>query len=282
MGKGLDALFNKPVIQPQTDKNSILEIAIDQITPNPFQPRKYFSDENIEELASSILAQGLLQPITLRRKDGVLQIVSGERRWRAFKKLGEAAIPAHIIDDINDEKMLELAIIENIQREDLNPLELCDSYSLLMENCGLNQEQVSEQLGKSRSSVANILRLRKLPQVVKDGLLSEKISFGHAKVILGLERADLMEQLFHLIVKKDLTVRKTEELARTIAMDRPPVADKQPAFDPVYITEQEKRLAQKISGHTVRIKMGKDEKGTINIKFTSAEELKQIMEILNK
>lgn len=281
MGKGLDALFNKPIVQVPTDKNSILDIEINQIEPNPFQPRKYFSEENIEELAQSILSQGLLQPITLRRKDGVLQIVSGERRWRAFKKLGESVIPAHIIEDINDEKMLELAIIENIQREDLNPLELCESYSLLMENCGLNQEQVAEHLGKKRSSIANILRLRKLPQIIKDALLSEQISFGHAKAILGLERQDLMEQLFHLVVKKDLTVRKTEDLIKDFGTEKPVEEHPQPKIDPVFITDQEKKLADKISGHPVRIKIGKNEQGTINIKFTNVDELKDIMKILN-
>lgn len=279
LGKGLGAFFNTPVNQPKNE-NSILEIYTSEIEPNPFQPRKIFKEEHLNELASSITSQGLIQPIVLRKLDDGYQIISGERRWRAFKKLQKNTIPAHIMQTVSDEDMLEIAIIENIQRENLNPLEIAESYRQLMHECGLTQEQVAEKLGKKRSSIANYLRLNKLPERIKEGLNEEKISTGHAKVILGLEKEEIMIALYELILKKDLTVRQSEEAARKIVNGKNNSPRRVAAVDQVFITEQERKLSQRINGRNVRIKVNKGEKGAINIKFNNVDELNAIMKLL--
>jgi len=176
--------------------------------------------------------------------------------------------------------MLEMAIIENIQREDLNPLEIAESYKQLMDECCLTQEQVAERLGKKRSSVANYLRLNNLPEIIKDALNEKKISQGHAKIILSINSEEMMTTLFQLVINKDLTVRKTEEEAKKILQGKKNPAKQLPAIDQVFLTEQERKLSQIINGRDVRIKVNKGEKGAINIKFNTVAELDAIMKLL--
>lgn len=285
LGQGLNALFSKPVKSPDNQNDSVDEISelkLDYIKPNPYQPRKNFTEEEIRELAESIAENGLLQPISVRKNDDHYELISGERRFKAFTLLRKETIPARIINDVNNEKMLTLALIENIQREDLNPMELAHSYQRLIFECSLTQEEVAKKLGTKRSSVANILRLQKLSNVMQQALIDKKISMGHAKVILSFEDEKLQIELFNWIISKSASVRETEKKAKDILKgknaDEPKSSLK---IDPVYITEQERLLSHKIDGRSVRIKISEKENGSINIKFNSVAELDSILKIIN-
>lgn len=295
MGKGLDALFNKPIAQKSGEnENLIYDVRLSDIVPNPFQPRKIFNDEDITDLANSIDAQGLIQPIVLRKKGNneSYEIISGERRFRAFKKLSKEMIPAHIFSSLSDQSMMEISIIENVQREDLSPLEISDSYKRLLDDCNLTQEQIADRVGKKRSSVANILRLQKLPEMIKDSLRRKIISLGHAKIILGLENDNHKQILSDLVTKSDLSVRKTEDLVKKVEegffdsidekekKDNPKKKSTNTVSDQIFITEQEELISKKINASKVRIKIGKNEKGTISFKFDSEIEMKDIIKQL--
>ena len=231
LGKGLGALLggdadlsqirkpvgyvNKEVVgadsTPQQGTADILRIPMDMIEPNPFQPRMTFGQDALEELAESIRTLGLIQPITVRRKpDGRYQIISGERRFRACQMAGMDMIPAYI-RDTNDQGMLEMAIVENIQRENLDPIEVAMSYQRLIEECNLTQEQMAVRVGKKRASVTNYLRLLKLPAKIQHDLKVGLLSVGHAKVLLGIEDIRLQEYLCDLVIKDDMSVRQLED-----------------------------------------------------------------------
>ncbi len=294
MGKGLNALFNKPIAQKSGEnENVIYEVKLTDIVPNPFQPRKIFNDDDINDLANSISVQGLIQPIVLRKKQDSkgYQIISGERRYRAFKKLDKEMIPAHIFSSLSDQSMMEISIIENVQREDLSPLEISYSYKRLLDECNLTQEQIAERVGKKRSSVANLLRLQNLPEIIKDTLRDKTITLGHAKIILGLEDDNHKEILNNLITKTDLSVRKAEEIAKKVEAghfddnvnketNKSKKGSKNTLINQILITEQEEILSKKIDGKKVRIKVGKNEKGSISLKFNSVDEMKYIIEQL--
>ena len=230
LGKGLGALLggdadlsqirkpvgyvNKEVVsasQPQQGTADILRIPVDMIEPNPFQPRMSFDQEALEELADSIRTLGLIQPITVRAKsDGRYQIISGERRFRACQLAGMDMVPAYI-RDANDQGMLEMAIVENIQREDLDPIEVAMSYQRLIEECSLTQEQMAVRVGKKRASVTNYLRLLKLPAKIQHDLKVGLLSVGHAKVLLGVDDHLLQEYLCDLVIKEGMSVRQLED-----------------------------------------------------------------------
>ena len=230
LGKGLGALLggspdisqirkpvgyvNKQVVSPAQepqDTADILRIPMDLIEPNPYQPRMSFAQDALEELADSIRTLGLIQPITVRRKDdGRYQIISGERRFRASRLAGMDMIPAYI-RDANDQGMLEMAIVENIQRENLDPIEVAMSYQRLIEECNLTQEQMAVRVGKKRASVTNFLRLLKLPAKIQHDLKVGLLSVGHAKVLLGIEDRNLQEYLCDLVIKDGLSVRQLED-----------------------------------------------------------------------
>lgn len=242
LGKGLGALLGtetdlsqirKPVgyvnkevagtdSQPQQAMADILRIPVDMIEPNPFQPRMSFDQEALEELAESIKTLGLIQPITVRRKaDGRFQIISGERRFRASQMTGMDMIPAYI-RDTNDQGMLEMAIVENIQREDLDPIEVAMSYQRLIEECSLTQEQMAVRVGKKRASVTNFLRLLKLPAKIQHDLKVGLLSVGHAKVLLGVDDIRLQEYLCDLVIKDDMSVRQLEEKIKKMSEPKNP------------------------------------------------------------
>lgn len=282
LGKGLDALYNRNV---SGTSGKIIEVPLLKIVSNPFQPRKIFSEDEIKELANSIEQKGLIQPIALRKVDtDKYEIVSGERRYRAFKRLGKETIPAKIMENLSDTDMLELAIIENIQREDLNPIEISNSYNKLMEDCNLTQEQVAERLGVKRSSVANLVRIKNLPEIIKSALSKNQISLGHAKVILGLSEKEHMIALYDKIISEDLSVRKTEEYAKSISqmLNILPVEEKVEKENNPVIGDIEKRVAELLSvkEKLVRIKVGKKNNGTLNIKFKNLEELDRIIKVI--
>ena len=239
LGKGIGALLggdndfapfrqpvgyvNKEVVgqRESQDTADILRIPVDMIEPNPFQPRMSFDQDALEELADSIKTLGLIQPITVRRREGNrYQIISGERRFRACRLAGMDMIPAYI-RDANDQGMLEMAIVENIQRENLDPIEVAMSYQRLIEECNLTQEQMAVRVGKKRASVTNYLRLLKLPAKLQHDLKVGLLSVGHAKVLLGVEDLKLQEYLCDLVIKEDLSVRQLEEKLKKLTEQKP-------------------------------------------------------------
>ena len=210
LGKGINALipdFEMGV--PEAEPSAANDLLVDEISPNRLQPRSYFDDKKLEELVTSIEEHGVLQPVVVQKADSGYELIVGERRWRASKKLGLKKIPA-VIREVSDAQSLEIAIIENIHRQDLNPIEEAEAYARLANEFALTQEMVAKKVGKSRTAIANTLRLLKLSRNIKEDLISEKISMGHARALLGLENSKQMEILRKEIIKQDLTVRQTE------------------------------------------------------------------------
>ena len=215
LGRGLDALISTEAVRT-SGSSTINEIALDQIAPNPNQPRHDFDEESLQELANSIREIGIIQPITLRQvSENRFQIIAGERRWRASQLAGLKAIPAYI-RTIKDESIMEMALVENIQREDLNPIEIALAYEHLLESPGMTQERVSERVGKSRVAITNYLRLLKLPAQVQMALQKKEIDMGHARALLGLEDPHMQLKLFNEIVKNLYSVRKVEEMVKLL------------------------------------------------------------------
>ena len=215
LGRGLDALISTDAVRTQ-GSSTINEIAIDQIEANPNQPRREFDDEALHELAVSIREIGIIQPITLRQiTENKFQIIAGERRWRASQLAGLKAIPAYI-RTIKDENVMEMALVENIQREDLNAVEIALAYEHLLEGSGMTQEKVSERVGKSRTAITNYLRLLKLPAQVQMALQKKEIDMGHARALLAIDSPSLQIKLFKEIQKNGYSVRKVEELVQAL------------------------------------------------------------------
>ena len=296
LGKGLGALLggedlsqlrkpvgyiNKEVVSKEgTPQNTsdVLRIPVDMIEPNPYQPRMNFDNEALQELAESIRTFGLIQPITVRRKgDGKYQIISGERRYRASIQAGMDMIPAYI-KDASEQGMLEMAIVENIQRENLDPIEVAMSYQRLIEECRLTQEQMADRVGKKRASVANQLRLLKLPAKVQHDLKVGLVSVGHAKVLLGVEDPATQEMLCDMIVRGGLSVRQLEEKVKNLA--KKSRADKESA-ETEELPEMYYRLLAHVGryfGDNISLKRSAAGKGTLTIKFDSDD---QVQEYLN-
>ncbi|MDO4172925.1 MAG: ParB/RepB/Spo0J family partition protein, partial [Prevotellaceae bacterium] len=215
LGRGLDALISTEEIRPQ-GSSTINEIAIELIEANPNQPRREFDEQALQELASSIREIGIVQPITLRHvEDNHFQIIAGERRWRASQIAGLKAIPAYI-RTISDESVMEMALVENIQREDLNAIEIALAYQHLLDNDGMTQEKVSERVGKSRAAIANYLRLLRLPALIQLALQKKEIDMGHARALLALESPSMQIRLFKEIMKHGYSVRKVEEMVNIL------------------------------------------------------------------
>lgn len=211
LGRGLDALI--PFEDQLTESQGLQEISVDEIAPNPHQPRSSFSDQDLTELAASIQEHGVIQPLIVTRSGNGYQLIAGERRWRAARLAGLVAVPV-LIKDVAPVEMLELALVENVQRADLNALEEAAAYNQLAEEFGLTQGQIAQQVGKSRVAVSNTLRLLKAAEAVQGALLAGKITEGHARAILGLDRHEAQEDVLATVLKKDLNVRQTENLVR--------------------------------------------------------------------
>lgn len=296
LGKGLSALLgddaadlkelrkpvgyiNKEVVGTTEgqDTSDVLRIPVDLIEPNPFQPRMRFDQETLQELAESIRTFGLIQPVTVRKRGSKYQIISGERRYRASILAGMDMIPAYI-RDANDQGMLEMAIVENIQRENLDPIEVAMSYQRLMEECRLTQEQMADRVGKKRASVANQLRLLKLPAKVQHDLKVGLVSVGHAKVLLGVEDPKVQEMLCDLIVRNGLSVRQLEEKIKALDKDQTP--DKEPQELP----EMYYRLLENVGryfGDNISLRRSPSGKGSITIKFDSDAQMEQFLQALD-
>ncbi|KPM49810.1 ParB/RepB/Spo0J family partition protein [Jiulongibacter sediminis] len=285
LGKGLGTLLpDKEEVKEEkivTDELSA-HISVDSIDVNPFQPRTHFDEEALQELSESIRIQGIIQPITVRQIDGGrYQLISGERRLQASKLANLKKIPAYI-RTADEQQMLEMALIENIQRENLNALEVALSYQRLMTECNLKQEELGERVGKKRSTVNNYLRLLKLPAEVQQGLQGNLIGMGHARALLGLEDDKAMEKLYRKTVNEQLSVRKVEELVRAMQMggDEEPKPKKVSEIRREMLDLQE-RLAGWF-GTKVLVKADAKNKGEIKIPFKSKEELETLLNRLKK
>lgn len=289
LGRGLDALisdatFLKGSQRDHGNENGMLntaEIEIDRIEPNPYQPRTEFDQEALEELSRSISLIGLIQPITIRPVDGGrYQIISGERRYRASRLAGLRTIPAYI-KDTDDNGMLEMAIVENVQREDLDPIEIAVSFRRLMEECNLTQEAMSERVGKKRATVANYLRLLNLPAEIQLAIKAKKLTMGHAKSLLGLENDKDKLKIANLIIEKDLSVRDVEARVRKMNEPRPARAEKQT----MELTENHFRIVETLGRYfdnNVSIKRDGNGAGSITIRFSSDEQINSFTKALDK
>ena len=278
LGRGLDAIFGteKPVVKT-APMNSMAEIATEQIIPNPNQPRTQFDEEALEELAASIRQLGVIQPITVKKSDDKYIIISGERRWRASQRVGLATMPAYV-REVDDENLHAMALVENIQRQDLNAIEIALGMQRLIEECGLTQEAMADKVGKKRSTVSNYMRLLNLPDEVQLALKEGLITMGHAKAIAGIEAE---QQLWALkrCLKKALSVRQMEELARKLAEQ----ADKDATTAEEEYPESYSRLVEQLEPYfsqNISIKRGKNGGGKIVIDFSGDAEIESFIERL--
>ena len=278
LGKGINALipdFEMGV--PEAEPSAANDLLVDEISPNRLQPRSYFDDTKLEELVTSIEEHGVLQPVVVQKADSGYELIVGERRWRASKKLGLKKIPA-VIREVSDAQSLEIAIIENIHRQDLNPIEEAEAYARLANEFALTQEMVAKKVGKSRTAVANTLRLLKLSRKIKEDLISEKISMGHARALLGLENSKQMEILRKEIIKQDLTVRQTEGRINKIKAGSINKSGPSTAKKDIFIKDLEKDLARRL-GTKVDISPKKNG-GKLVVTYYSDDDLDRIQRLM--
>ncbi len=285
LGRGLDALISTNEVH--TDGSSTInEIELDKITPNPNQPRRDFDPESLGELAGSIAEIGIVQPITLRKmEDGTFQIIAGERRWRASKQAGLRTIPAYI-RTADDENVMEMALIENIQREDLNSVEIALAYQHLIEQYNLTQEKLSERIGKNRTTITNYLRLLRLPATIQMALQNKEIDMGHARALLALDNPALQLKLFQQITKEKLSVRKVEEMVKALT-EGESVRSGGKKITPkgARLPEEYNILKQSLSKFfqtRVQLTCSDKGKGKISIPFANEEELERIIELFDR
>lgn len=274
LGKGLDALFADNSVEDQLGGGAT-QLKLSEIEPNRDQPRKTFDEPALMELADSIAAHGVIQPLLVRPlSGGGYQLVAGERRWRAARMAGLSAVPV-VIREMNDTETMELALIENLQREDLNPIEEAEGIKMLVDGYGLTQEEAAKRIGRSRSAVANILRLLNLPDEVKEMARTGRISAGHARALLAFEDPELMLQAAKLIEKKELSVRDLEKMAKR---DHGKTASRVLRFRDPYYDEVELSLTAVI-GHKIKVSEGKG-KNTLEIEFYDKDDLINIIKVL--
>lgn len=289
LGRGLGALIetDEERVQPQgtTEKpDAVNEIEIDQIETNPYQPRTGFDDEALQELATSIQKLGIIQPITVRDLGrNRYQIITGERRWRAARLAGLTRIPA-FVRTADDQGMLEMALVENIQREDLNAIEVAISYQRLIDECKLTQEEMSDRVGKKRSTIANYLRLLKLPAEIQIGIRENKLSMGHARALINIEDTDDQLRLYKDVIEKEYSVRKTEELVRNLTEENPEVTITQTISKDQLPKEYEdlKDHLSRFFSADIEFKRNTKGAGKIVIPFKSDEELEKIIATLDR
>lgn len=280
LGKGLEALIPPSTGKPASAEvqAGAVEIPVDHISPNPHQPRQTMNQEKLQELADSIGAHGLIQPLVVTRVGSSYQLIAGERRWRASQLAGLTTVPV-IVKETTPQQMLELALVENIQRADLNPLEEAEAYAQLMEEFGLTQEAVAERVGKSRTAVANIIRLLNLPEEARMALASGEISEGHARALLSLKKQRDQLSLLATIINRGLNVRQTEALARQLLLGDD--AEAKPKRPP--LTPHDKTMLAKFEsklGTKIELNRSEDQTGRLVIHFYSQEELQAIFDAI--
>ncbi|GAB6282018.1 MAG: ParB/RepB/Spo0J family partition protein [Ignavibacterium sp.] len=301
LGRGLDALINpqslldyEKSLEKKEEKTTevnieiITRLPVDKIDPNPFQPRNNFDKESLEELKKSILKNGLIQPITVRRTDSdKYQLISGERRLRVFQELNYPTIPAYILQVASEELMLAMALIENIQRERLNPIEIANAYKRLMEECHLTQEDISERVGKDRTTIANTIRLLKLPDKIKESLVKEEITMGHARALINIPSENLQIEILNKIIGDNLSVRKVEILVKKyLTNDKSPSIKKDGRYitirqdDSANLSALEDKL-RKLFGTKIICKQKQNGTGELIFEFYSLEELDRLLELFD-
>ncbi|MCR8851093.1 ParB/RepB/Spo0J family partition protein [Rossellomorea sp. SC111] len=274
LGKGINALFTN--MQTTQNEESVQEVSLKEIRPNPYQPRKIFEPQAIEELKESILEHGILQPIIVRKSIKGYEIVVGERRYRAATAAKLATVPV-VVRELNDQQMMELAVLENLQREDLTPIEEGAAYQMLMDKLNLTQEELAKRLGKSRPHIANHIRLLSLPSPVQELISEGNLSMGHGRALLGLKDKKKLSMIVNRILKETLNVRQLEKIIQE-ANDNVPRETKKTERKDVFIQEQESLLRERF-GTTVTITQSK-KKGKIELEFFSKEDLDRILELL--
>ena len=283
-GKGLDALIDTNGVRTQ-GTSTINEIPLDQIDPNPNQPRHDFDADALQELANSIREIGIIQPITLRQTaDNRFQIIAGERRWRASQMAGLTAVPAYI-RTIKDESVMEMALVENIQREDLNAIEIALAYEHLLEGDGMTQEKVSERVGKSRAAITNYLRLLRLPAQVQMALQKKEIDMGHARALLAIDSPSLQIKLFNEVQKNGYSVRKVEEMAQMLKNGEDVNSGRKTIVAKAKFPEEYNLLRNRLSEFLqtkVQLTCSSKGKGKITIPFANEEDLEKIMSIFDR
>lgn len=298
LGRGLASLIPKPVVAPpvvqhpvgrQDDgvtNDIVANIEVEKIQKNPYQPRADFDPVALDELRQSIVEMGIIQPITVRRVENGYQLISGERRVRAAREAGLTHVPAYIIRVASDQEMLELALIENLQREHLNPIEIAISYKRLIEEVQLTHEQLSQRIGKDRTTITNFLRLLKLPEVIQNAVRKGEVSSGHARALINVEDSSVQLAIFHRIVDKQISVREVERLARDYQRQKTkhspvvlPMGDSPVTATSTSIANVEEKLRQRL-GTKVTLRPLEDGKGEIIVQYYSAEDLERLLELL--
>ena len=285
LGRGLEALLDdtarldaKKVLGRPTSTGSISEVSLDKIDVNPFQPRSDFEEEALKELSDSITVHGIIQPVTLRKTGDRYQLISGERRVQASRMAGLKTVPAYV-RKANDQEMLEMALIENIQRENLNAIEIALSYQRLISECNLKQEELGERVGKNRSTVNNYIRLLKLPPDIQAGVRDNFVSMGHARALINIDNAELQLAVFHKIKKDDLSVRQVEKLVQNLDKVR-----KKSSKSGLKASPELQRLQKNLSSHfgsKVVVQSRSGSSGEIRIPYLSVDDLNRILDILD-
>ncbi|MFS1510951.1 ParB/RepB/Spo0J family partition protein [Chengkuizengella sp. SCS-71B] len=273
LGRGLDALI--PALELKED-DKVIEIGLSNLRPNPYQPRKNFLEDKIDELALSIKEHGVIQPIIVRQVLRGYEIIAGERRWRASKKCGLKTIPA-VVRSFTDQQVTEIALIENLQREDLNPMEVAVAYQSLMDQFEITQEELSVKVGKSRSHIANFLRLLQLPNEIKQYVSRGTLSMGHARAIVGLKDNDLKKEMTNLTIKNEWSVRELEKAIQNTQETKS--KKKKTKTNNPFITQLEGQLREKYKT-SVKIKNNQNDKGIIELSYYSKDDLQRLLDLL--
>ncbi|MGP0566314.1 MULTISPECIES: ParB/RepB/Spo0J family partition protein [unclassified Nitrospina] len=280
LGKGIDALFGDAPESTEAPAPSagVTTVPLEQIVPNTNQPRKEFDDEKLNELVESIKQNGVIQPIVVQKQGDGYQLICGERRWRASQAAGKKDIPV-VIREVNDTESLQIALIENIHRQDLNPIEEAEAYQRLVQDYGLTQDEVAQRVGKNRVTVANTLRLLKLSKPIKDDLAAERLSMGHARALLAIGNERDREDARQLVVRKGMTVRQLEQLAQRISQPSS-TATKKSAQKDIFIKDLEKQFERKL-GTKVHVKAGR-KGGQVVIQYYNNDDLQRIHDMIIK
>lgn len=276
LGRGIHALIPDTSNASQQDTANLLEIDVAAIRANPYQPRHNFDSQALEELKQSIREKGIIQPITVRRVENYYELVAGERRLRAVVDLGHKKIPAYIINVETKEEMLELALIENVQRERLNPIEQAQAFQRLVDECNLTQDEVAQKIGKDRTTITNFIRLLKLPPAIQESVKKGEISMGHARALLAIDDTDIQHAACKKVIRGNLSVRQVEKLIHELQENsRQKIA--KPSRRSIYIQKAEEELRE-LLGTKVNIR-SRREGGTIEVEFYSPEDLNRLLEI---
>lgn len=280
LGRGLSALLGDESVKPSSEEG-FLEIDLDLIKPNAEQPRTRFTETNLEELSQSIKANGVVQPIVVRRKGNEYEIVAGERRWRASQKAGLQKIPA-VVKDVSDEKLLELALIENIQRQELNAIEEAKAYRKLIDTIGLTQEMVAGRVGKDRSFIANYLRLLKLPDDIQNLVSEEKLSVGHARALLTIDSSEIQRKIARNILEMSLSVRETEKAAKRLSRNEEEIVETKPikSKNDANVKAAETKLRRKYGTQVRILPDGRGTGGKVELEYYSEADLDRIYQLM--